>query len=437
MKLKALIAFALCLFIAVASATASYSGIVKVYLVEPNSRWSFQSGGDIHQGLLDIIESDSLNLNSGQTASGYHMWDASADAGYTGVTSSNFEAIVVVFNAAGYDQDAWSPYGYWFTAHNADASVAVQAGEPGEHQTSPGFTHTVFIEEGSATWCTNCPNVAADLHAIAQSGTYSFNYASLVAETPGETEPAYSRLLTDLNRPGYPCLYYDGGHTTLIGDPGQTAIEDALSTVGNRNVPALDIVARVDNTGSDDSFAAYYRVAFEADANLAANTPGVPTGDGSGPAGGELSFQAVSDDPESDSLFYQFDFDDGTGDTWYGPYASGAPVVVTHTWTDDGTYEVAVRTRDVWGEASNWSETLTVQIGGGCCQTRGDINGIDNLVDIADLLYLVNYMFDAGPEPLCMEEADVNGLDQAVDIADLLYVVEYMFRGGPLPVPCP
>lgn len=436
MSLKTVIAASLCLLMAAATATADYNGTTKIYLVEPDSRWSFQSGGDIHQGLLDIIESGSLNLSSGQTTAGYHTWDASADAGYTGVTASNLEAIVVVFNANGYDQDAWPPYGYWFTAHDADASVAAQAGEPGEHQAGPGFTHTVFIEEGSATWCTNCPNVAADLHAIDQSGSYSFNYASLVAETPNETEPAYSRLLNDLNRPGYPCLYFDGGDTTVIGDPGQSAIENALSTAAGRTVPSLDMVVRMDNTGSDDNFALYYRIAFEADANQPAAIPDAPTGDVSGSSGEELSIQAVADDPEADSLFYQFNFDDGTDDTWYGPYASGTSADVMHSWADDGTYEVTVRTRDVWGATSGWSSSTSVQIGGGCCQVRGDANHNGAGPDVSDLVYLVTYMFSGGPLPPCMEEADINGNGAGPDVSDLVYLVTYMFSGGPLPAPC-
>ncbi|MFH1688343.1 MAG: S8 family serine peptidase [bacterium] len=71
-----------------------------------------------------------------------------------------------------------------------------------------------------------------------------------------------------------------------------------------------------------------------------------------------------------------------------------------------------------------------------CCRLRGDIdhNGIGP--DIADLVYLVNYMFGGGEEPPCMEEADVDGNGQGPDIADLVYLINYMFGGGPAPVPC-
>ncbi|MFH1688342.1 MAG: hypothetical protein ABIE70_12580 [bacterium] len=88
---------------------------------------------------------------------------------------------------------------------------------------------------------------------------------------------------------------------------------------------------------------------------------------------------------------------------------------------------------------------LAFVINGTCCLTRGDINH-DNLgPDIADLVFLVNYMFNGGPVPQCdvplgsgyYAEADIDGNLLGPDIADLVYLVNYMFNGGPAPVPCP
>ena len=73
-----------------------------------------------------------------------------------------------------------------------------------------------------------------------------------------------------------------------------------------------------------------------------------------------------------------------------------------------------------------------------CVGMRGNINGdvLDN-IDITDLVYMVNYMFQGGPEPPCLKEANVNGdLLENIDIADLIYLVNYMFQGGPEPVIC-
>ena len=56
------------------------------------------------------------------------------------------------------------------------------------------------------------------------------------------------------------------------------------------------------------------------------------------------------------------------------------------------------------------------------------------VVDIADLVYLVDYMFLGGPEPPVMAAADVDGSGGIIDIADLVYLVDFMFTDGPDPV---
>jgi len=81
----------------------------------------------------------------------------------------------------------------------------------------------------------------------------------------------------------------------------------------------------------------------------------------------------------------------------------------------------------------------------GCCipNIRGDVlmDGIPGEagIDIADLVYMVNYMFKSGPAPTCWPEANVNDLGPSdnIDIADLVYLVNYMFKEGPDPLPCP
>jgi hypothetical protein len=72
-----------------------------------------------------------------------------------------------------------------------------------------------------------------------------------------------------------------------------------------------------------------------------------------------------------------------------------------------------------------------------CFGNRGDIDGDGTQSDISDLIYLVEYMFQGGPELPCAQEANVNGdPDEAIDISDLIYLVQYMFQGGPVPYAC-
>ena len=71
-----------------------------------------------------------------------------------------------------------------------------------------------------------------------------------------------------------------------------------------------------------------------------------------------------------------------------------------------------------------------------CCVIRGDVDRDGVGPNIADLVYLVTYMFGDGPEPPCMDESDIDGNGVGPDIADLVYLVTYMFGSGPAPVGC-
>ncbi len=66
----------------------------------------------------------------------------------------------------------------------------------------------------------------------------------------------------------------------------------------------------------------------------------------------------------------------------------------------------------------------------------GDVND-DDVIDLGDVLYLINYLYKGGPEPLPLWiVGDVN-CDILVDLGDLLYLINYLYKGGPEPCnPC-
>ena len=75
----------------------------------------------------------------------------------------------------------------------------------------------------------------------------------------------------------------------------------------------------------------------------------------------------------------------------------------------------------------------------GCCiNDRGNVDGDPgDGIDISDLIYLVEYMFQGGDIPVCMAEANVDGVGlPEPDISDLIYLVSYMFQGGAPPASC-
>ncbi len=62
---------------------------------------------------------------------------------------------------------------------------------------------------------------------------------------------------------------------------------------------------------------------------------------------------------------------------------------------------------------------------------RGDAD-YDRLVNIADVTYLVTYLFRSGPAPVTIQSGDAS-FDFSVNVYDITYLVAYLFRGGPPP----
>jgi hypothetical protein len=64
---------------------------------------------------------------------------------------------------------------------------------------------------------------------------------------------------------------------------------------------------------------------------------------------------------------------------------------------------------------------------------RGDANA-DKKVTVADVIYLINYLFKDGPSPnpFPLEQGDVN-CNGHVTVADVVYLINYLFKGGDPP----
>lgn len=129
----------------------------------------------------------------------------------------------------------------------------------------------------------------------------------------------------------------------------------------------------------------------------------------------------------------------GVGDpestTWrYDLYRDGTMLAELFPWTE--SYSDA-------GYRSDFVHTYEVRaLNGAYRESQGcpvetfstlvaDGNG-DGVTDVADVIYLIQYLFAGGPAPL--GDADGNG-DGAVNVADVFYLINYLFGGGPPPVP--
>ncbi len=64
----------------------------------------------------------------------------------------------------------------------------------------------------------------------------------------------------------------------------------------------------------------------------------------------------------------------------------------------------------------------------------GDVN-FDGIRDVADAVYLLNYIYKEGSTPPHPITADMNGPDRLIDIEDVVYLLNYLYKGGPNPLP--
>jgi len=111
--------------------------------------------------------------------------------------------------------------------------------------------HFVFIEEGTATWCNNCPKVSEILHELYTSGTTNFYYVSMIQDYKTKAE---DRLVQDYNIWGYPTVYIDGGYEVLTGtDYDSSFLDEKISNAENRDVPeiAVNVTTNIDESNNE------------------------------------------------------------------------------------------------------------------------------------------------------------------------------------------
>ena len=89
--------------------------------------------------------------------------------------------------------------------------------------------------------------------------------------------------------------------------------------------------------------------------------PDKPTGPNSGKIGREYSYHTITTDPDGDQLFYQWDWGDDSFSQWIGPYNSGEEISASHSWSE-GSYNIKVKSKDIYNEESNWSDPLPVSM---------------------------------------------------------------------------
>ena len=95
-----------------------------------------------------------------------------------------------------------------------------------------------------------------------------------------------------------------------------------------------------------------------------------------------------------------------------------------------GTHEY--RVIGTVGDREAASEACSVLVEG-VAFVRGDSNA-SGRVDLADIIFILSYLFRNGEAPPCLDAANVNG-DVAIDISDAIFMLNYIFNHAAPPKP--
>ena len=132
----------------------------------------------------------------------------------------------------------------------AFGAVALASDVKTQDDTNKGnrdYTHTIFAEDATATWCGYCHYAREALDKIYTSGAYPFYYVCLVDD---KNTHAATRI-NDFNLYGFPTVFFDYGFKTVVGGwtGAEAAYKTAIAQCGARAVADIDVTLNVEWLG--------------------------------------------------------------------------------------------------------------------------------------------------------------------------------------------
>jgi hypothetical protein len=218
----------------------TYNGYLRIYIVEPESRYNMYDNHTYHNGFLAFAQEEQLSIDYNENYENTITWNGD-------ITEDNVFVIAAIFNPIANVGYAYPPESKPFEAYYVDAAAAAYPNQTGTNNKDEMYTHTVFIEEGTATWCKGCPAMAYALHNVSESLEIPFFYAAMIEDVVDE---AGNRMRDDLNIYGFPTSYFDGGKITHMGGgTAEAVIASSIEECAKSDVHDLNLSLTVEWLG--------------------------------------------------------------------------------------------------------------------------------------------------------------------------------------------
>lgn len=133
-------------------AKSVYNGTLRVAVVEPAGRWYDSDSRQYENAFLSLAIDTVISIPYLETINISKVWNGN-NYGFGNVTEGNIRAIASVREEAGHLQyshpeESGNPY----YAHFVDAAASATPGTTGRDTATANSTHTIYIEEATATW---------------------------------------------------------------------------------------------------------------------------------------------------------------------------------------------------------------------------------------------------------------------------------------------
>ncbi|KYK31372.1 MAG: hypothetical protein AYK22_02515 [Thermoplasmatales archaeon SG8-52-3] len=136
-----------------------------------------------------------------------------------------------------------------------------------------------------------------------------------------------------------------------FGDGGTSDVQNPLYTYTNQGnfTVSLTITDSIGNSTSD------YTWSWIQDSNFPPNELSVE-GPRTGKPDNLYDYIFVANDPEGASIWYYIEWGDGTDTGWLGPYDSDEAILLSHSWSEEKTYTIRLKSKDPFDAESIWEE---------------------------------------------------------------------------------